>query len=405
MDVVRTTVESGMCIGCGACTLLAGEASLGMTVSGDGFLVPNQLPNAGMTFDRRAFMQVCPARSLDGPGDDRKTVLWGPVHGCYAGHAADDALRFSASSGGALTAALRYLLASGAVDCVVTMGNSMEDPLKPRVTVARVAADLDGTEGSRYCPSSPLTGLKETEPHDRVAFVGKPCDVATLRQLSRLGNPLARRVTVAVSFFCAGIPSYQGTDALLAVMGASGERVGSFRYRGNGWPGRATASTEAGEFSRSYHESWAEVLTHFRHDRCKVCPDGTGETADLVFADAWHSNASGPIFDEAPGRSLVIARNELGMQLLQEIRNAGHIIAEPFDPDRIEEIQPYQAARKRAIAPRLAGWLLGGSRVPQYKGFGLFRAARDAGPAANYREFRGALARSVRRRRTSTDEA
>ena len=137
MDLVEATVESGMCVGCGGCTLLAGGSPQSMMASRDGFLVPDTSGHAAVGIDRREFLEVCPGRRLVGPAHTRNSALWGPIRNCYAGHAADEALRYSASSGGALTAAVRYLLESGAVDCVVTMGNSAEDALRPQVTVAR----------------------------------------------------------------------------------------------------------------------------------------------------------------------------------------------------------------------------------------------------------------------------
>src|SRR3712207_7050821 len=43
--------------------------------------------------------------------------------------------------------------------------------------------------------------------------------------------------------------------------------------------------------------------TLFR-SRCKICPDGTGEFADIVCADAWYGKDGYPDFAEREGRSL-----------------------------------------------------------------------------------------------------
>ena len=45
--------------------------------------------------------------------------------------------------------------------------------------------------------------------------------------------------------------------------------------------------------------------------------DGTGELADIVCADFWQlDNNNHPDFSEHEGRNIIIARNELGKQLL-----------------------------------------------------------------------------------------
>ena len=49
-----------------------------------------------------------------------------------------------------------------------------------------------------------------------------------------------------MSFFCAGLPSIDAQKKLLEEMGCN-SRVVSLRYRGNGWPGYATANLENGK--------------------------------------------------------------------------------------------------------------------------------------------------------------
>lgn len=49
----------------------------------------------------------------------------------------------------------------------------------------------------------------------------------------------------------------------------------------------------------SYNESWGNILGKYLQKRCKICPDGIGEFADIVCADAWHGDKSGyPNFEE-----------------------------------------------------------------------------------------------------------
>ena len=51
-----------------------------------------------------------------------------------------------------------------------------------------------------------------------------------------------------------------------------------------------------------YDASWGGVLTRHVQFRCRICPDGIGDDADIAFADAWHTDTDrNPVFNEAEG--------------------------------------------------------------------------------------------------------
>ncbi len=145
---------------------------------------------------------------------------------------------------------------------------------------------------------------------------------------------VAASFPVILSFFCAGVPSHAGGLELLAALGLDHGDVASFRYRGMGWPGRATATLRDGsERSMSYHDSWGGILSRHVQLRCKICPDGIGMTADIVCADAWECDDAGyPIFAEAPGVSLIVARTALGAQIVAAAKATTINATRPADP-------------------------------------------------------------------------
>ena len=59
----------------------------------------------------------------------------------------------------------------------------------------------------------------------------------------------------------------------------------------------------------SYMESWG-FLQRYRPYRCYLCPDGTGELADLSCGDPWYRE----ILEDEPGHSLVVVRTERGKE-------------------------------------------------------------------------------------------
>lgn len=307
-----------LCAGCGACAgLFAGKIALAEAPPG----FPRPVQTAPLTgAEERLFSDICPGLGQRVEAAGRTdSALWGPYLEMRTGWATDPAIRHAGASGGALSALLVHLVASGAVDAVV---QTAADPARAIANVPVISADvaaITAAAGSRYAPSAPLADLGRLRADGRrFAFVGKPCDAAALRALIAAEPDAARSFPVIVSFFCGGVPSHAGGRAVLAALGMDEARTVAFRYRGMGWPGRATARDAAGhEASMSYHDSWGGILSKHVQFRCKICADGTGAAADLVCADAWESDAAGyPVFDEAPGISLVVARTEAGARIL-----------------------------------------------------------------------------------------
>lgn len=357
-------------------------------------------PVVGMPLDgreERLVRAICPGLGVVRPGPRaRRHPLWGPYLNVWTGHATDEGLRYHASSGGVLSAVLIHLLEARKVDYVVQVTASSASPLHNAVTESLGRDQVYQAAGSRYAPSASLALLHEQiEKPGRFAFVGKPCDVAALRAWRRLNPRLRAKARYLISFFCAGIPSQEGTSEILRRLGVAESEVLDFRYRGDGWPGHATARTREGKAARmTYNESWGEILSRRLQFRCKICPDGSGGAADFVCADAWYGDEAGyPDFSEAEGRSLLISRTRRGDRLVREAEAAGRIVLAPCAIGEIERMQPSQARRSRLILSRLAAMALLGRRTPRYSGFDLVRCARLA-PWAQLRSFLG-MARRI----------
>lgn len=306
---------------------------------------------------------------------------WGPIVKVRTGWATDADVRYRGSSGGVLSALLIHLLESRAVDFVAHVAVSATDPLANEQRRSHTRDQVLDGAGSRYGPAAGACALDELfADGQRFAFVGKPCDVAALRAYVRERPALQPQLVLAASFMCAGVPSISGTREVLAALGTRSEDVVSFQYRGNGWPGYATAVTRDGQSLRmDYTRSWGEILGPRLQLRCKLCPDGTGEFADVVCADAWYGKDGYPDFEERDGRSLIVSRTPKGEAALLAAVAAGAVAIEPGDVEDIAEMQPYQLVRKRVVLGR---WLAAGLRTgvwPRFRGLHLRAALRRGG--------------------------
>jgi coenzyme F420 hydrogenase subunit beta len=236
-----------------------------------------------------------------------------------------------------------------------------------------------------------------------MAFVGKPCDVSALRRLASVDPRVDRHVKLMLSFFCAGIPSHNGVHRILAEMEVEPQSVTAFRYRGQGWPGHCAAETADGrKVEMTYARSWGDHLSKEVQFRCKICPDAIGGVADVACADAWYGDEAGyPAFDEADGRSLIIARTAAGQALVRDATSAGVIASEPLALEEIEKMQPGQARRKRLVLARTASLPFALQPWPRMAGLHVLKAARAAPLRESLHNFLGTLRRTLRGRRSS----
>ena len=364
-------VREGLCIGCGYCGSLDGMT---MTKRSDGYFEPRAVNEVSdRTFQR--IEAVCPGRNAGdvitpdaSATEPTLDLMWGAFYDCMVGHSTDDALRRNGSSGGVISALAAWLIETSEVDGVVA---TFYDPSFP---IGTVAAMVDSPEraamsgGSKYSPAAPLSLLDDLRARDgRFAVIGKPCDIATLRRAMAAGDPVRDKIAYLLSFYCAGTPSDDGNRGVLDYMNAPGpDALKSFRHRGDGWPGSTRAIAKDGkEFTCTYNESWGKILRSHTHKLCIVCPDGIGEQADLVAADAWYGTEDGyPVFEEADGRSLIMTRTPTGRDLLAKAREAGRIECSALDVREIDVMQPGQRKRRRELGLRIAAYRLLGRHTP-----------------------------------------
>lgn len=396
---ISDIVTSNLCAGCGLCESIAGSDNVRVELDHAGFYRPRQLHHDALAWD--TVSRVCPGLVVEQERQQsvsKLEKLWGPIIASMRGWANDNELRWTASSGGALSGLLVYLLESGNADFVLHIGEDSIDPYRTSLYASSTRQQVLRNAGSRYAPSAPLRNIRQIleRTSGKLAFVGKPCDIVALRAYLKRFPEYRPRVGVLISFVCAGIPSTLATRDLVRELGVDEDSVQQVRYRGHGWPGMATAVDAEGKVHcMSYSESWGNILNKRLQFRCKICPDGVGGQADIVFGDAWYSNDGYPDFSDRPGESLIITRTEHGQTLVQEAIDAGYIATSEFDPRHLQHIQRYQISRRQAILPRLLALKLFGRPTPRYSGLHLLYCAWTGGPRSFVRQFIGMVRRII----------
>ncbi|CAM3429355.1 Coenzyme F420 hydrogenase/dehydrogenase, beta subunit C-terminal domain [Occultella aeris] len=334
------------------------------------------LPIAGITGGvSGAALDACPGRRLEhSPGALDGAPFrgeWGPILALFECWSTDDAVRFRGSSGGVVSAVAAHAVTSGAAVGALQVQASSEDPLRNETVLNRTYDAIVGAAGSRYSPASPGERLDLVENAEGPCVViGKPCDIAGVAMAAAARPALADKVALSIGIFCAGTPSTKGTEAVIRRLNLEPRDVTKLDYRGEGWPGRFRVRTRGGETaSFSYEESWGETLQKHRQWRCMICPDHTGEFADLSIGDPWYRK----LLEGEAGRSLVVVRTERGRQALLAALADGAIAGGELPLDRLPQSQPNLEGTRGAVWGRVLTMRLLRLASPAYRGMPAFR--------------------------------
>jgi len=304
----------------------------------------------------RRCLQVCPGAEIELYGLYERAFAQQPHNlaighwiSCWVGHAANPVTRYNATSGGIVTALLQYALEQNIIDgaLVVRLGEN----LTPIPFIAQTPDDVIKATGSKYLPVAPLTVLSEivrSREEQRIGVVGLPCQIEGLHRLLEVNTNLARQIVFSIGLFCNHTKDKRYTDFLLQRLGQSRHTVAQIQYRGHGWPGEISITTQSGDTYRLPQQSHSVTFMWYAKayapPRCLICTDHLAEFADIAVGDAWLPEY---IESDDQGTSIIICRTPQGQALLEKARSAGVICLSALPVDKLLQSQSNVLQRKR----------------------------------------------------------
>ncbi len=353
-------------------------------------------------------VDICPGTRVEGLPDrciddgTKNDLVWGYWREIALAYAAEPEVRHIGSTGGLMTALGLYLLESGTVDFILHATSSKTNPTFGKPFISRDRDNVLEAAGSRYGPTATLMDINNVLTRaeldgETFAFMGTPCDVSALRNLAHHDPLVDQHCKYILAMVCGGFMEPQGMRNFLVSLGIEYDEVTSLRYRGYGCPGPTRVETTSGQvIEKNYLDFWGEDESAWRLPfRCKICPDGIGDSTDIACSDTWDGGS--PTWEGQKtdlGTNAAIARTVNGVRLMRYAEKAGYIVIEKqITPRDMDRYQPHQENKKRTVWARFAGMKSVGVVVPTNSGLRLKSLARENDFRFNLKQARGTRTR------------
>jgi len=405
IDRFYKIIEDGLCIGCGLCQSVAGKDKISVKKGPTGDLRPHVIGDLDNTTVDDIYA-TCPSTRVEPLPPEQissaahQDIVWGPYNRLTYGWAGDKAVRHEGSTAGVLTALGQYLLSSQQVKFILHAKQSTTEANFGEATLSFTEAEVLEGSGSRYGPTAPLIDIDDVLARgEPFALIAKPCDINALRNLAHKDPRVNKLIKFYLTMVCGGYMPDASMDNFYADHNIKRADVKSLRYRGFGCPGPSTMHMKDGS-RKDFHyiDFWGEDESSWSMPfRCKICPDGIGEGADIAVSDTWIGGSPNRIDSETDeGANAFIVRTKAGVDLMNAAVEAGAIhLDKEIDIDFMNQTQPHQVVKKLNAQARFDGLAQAGVRPPETVNLRLAELAERNGEDLNKEQTAGTYKRAM----------
>lgn len=367
---IRQVVKSSLCIGCGLCSIDQTTRIITYNARNDCYIPINtEVPVDSIA------NQICPGMGYKIKEladclfiqDANYSLNLGYTHFLCAAHSTCSEVLTNASSGGIITQLLLFLIEKNIVDYVsITQFVCDNDGVHTYTFLTNDKQEILKAQGSKYCPVRFDQLLNELHTRQgRVAVMATPCVIAGLRNIEKT-NPdyLKSDVILHIANFCGGFKSYRNIKRLAVIHNVDYYNLKEFRFRGDGQPGSLRFVENTGKTVSTPYPLYVGLNGYSKMLRCHLCPDATGELADIACGDAWI-----PRFQNANHTwSMVICRNKETAHIIHQMNSEGVINIEQVTSSEVEQSQRLnlQSKKERQLS-RMKLYNLLGFTIPNFE--------------------------------------
>ena len=350
-DLIREVHERGLCGACGGCVSFCSAGELNaLRFGSDGF---PEFADEDRCLKCGICYLVCPqVKVLDHELGER--FGWegpsGPYRSIRSVRTTDPEIAAAATDGGAVTALLLWALENGIIDGALVSRRT--GPFSRQPAVATTREELIDAAGSHFGETAHLgemgnaytsfvptirgIGKLRRRKLQRVALVGTPCQVYSLRKMQLLRVVPSDAVRLVIGLFC--MESFAFTEETRAHLeenlGVSLDRVVKLNVKDH-----VILTKSTGE---EVHVPF-ELVDEIARPACMACPDFASDFADL---------SCGGLGSPA-GYTTVVIRTAEGEKLYSNARRRGLVEEMDFSDAEEATLHRTTAAAKITSSSRL----------------------------------------------------
>ena len=314
-SLATNVIESGKCVGCGACVVVCPFGCLEYAQG-----KPNLISECKIC---GICAQVCPRYKWElakaekfAFGRERRLDEEFGVHRKLAiAQATDERVAKVRQDGGVATALLLFALERGLIDSALVAGVDPEKPFYPIPKLAETAQEILETAGTKYFCSPNILALTDVfkQKKTSTAFVGTPCQIHAVRNMQIAG---LKRLTAPLKFLiglmCSECFVYEGLMEE-HIRGKLGVKLGDISKMNI--KGKMLVTTD----SEVTAIPLADVKQYARKS-CGVCDDFSSELSDISVGGLGLNDWT-----------FTIVRTEKGEELFSSAEKAGFIKTKPIE--------------------------------------------------------------------------
>lgn len=340
----KDVICAGLCTQCGSCVGL----SNGLLDFKENKGIPLPVKNlSDDTISEEVLPQICydacPARYCDYPALNKFTFrflpenwLCGVVSKQFISHASDQIVRRNGASGGLISAVMIHLLETKQVKGVICVQVGKTKPYKAEPIIARTEQEIMLAAQSVYSVTPVNTILEQIEYEDGpFAYVGLPDQVASIRKLQKLGHPGAKKIKFIVGPYMGTQMYFEAIRSFLRSHRVKSneaieEEITSLNYRAGEWPGYLQIKLKDGRTLKAEKFYYNYLIPFYITSSSLQLVDFTNELTDISVGDAWSPNFEA----KRGGYSVVLARSENGVKILNELKQKKLAVLDPITLDK-----------------------------------------------------------------------
>lgn len=347
---LERVVEGSYCMGCGACSYVAGYK---MQLNSYGEFKPNLEKSVSSMIQKDAEF-VCPSLNAannedvladsflkTNPNRNEKLGYYKSIYGAFV---KEGSYREKATSGGFGTWIGVELLKKGLIDGVIHMKAAERENDHAafyRYGISTTEGEIRQGSKTKYhvVEVSEVLNLIRNSGDKKYLFIGLPCIVKAIRRVQLIDETIKNAIPYTAALVCGHLKSVNWSLSLAWGNNIPPSELETLQYRTKGEQISIrsycfTAFKKTAKQDGIIKDSADVIGGKFNQgalmlQACNYCDDLVGETADLTIGDAWLAKYE----LDRMGTNLLIVRNQTIDQLIQQASSENRLFVDQLTAD------------------------------------------------------------------------